>query len=67
LISLSRAQQKAIPLIGFLNPGPPIPGEPFAAAFRKGLSETGYVEGKNVAIEYRGAQTRLARADEVIE
>jgi putative ABC transport system substrate-binding protein len=57
----ARAQQRALPVIGFLNPGPPVPGEPFTAAFRQGLSDAGYVEGKNVAIEYRGAENRYDR------
>jgi putative ABC transport system substrate-binding protein len=57
----ARAQQKALPVIGFLNPGPPVPGGPFTAAFRQGLSDAGYVEGKNVAIEYRGAENRYDR------
>jgi putative ABC transport system substrate-binding protein len=59
--SALRAQQKTIPVIGFLSPASSGPYAPFVAAVRQGLSETGYLEGQNLAIEYRWGEGRHDR------
>ena len=61
----ARAQQPAMPVVGFLHHGPPEELSPLIAGFRKGLSETGYVEGQNVAVEYRWAQGQYDRLPEL--
>ena len=52
----ARAQQPTMPVVGFLAAGSPGPFVPQTAVFRQGLAEAGYVEGHNVAIEYRWAE-----------
>src|ERR671927_259178 len=56
-----RAQKPTVPVIGFLNTRTAAEGAHLVAAFRQGLSETGYVEGKTVAIEYRWAEGHYDR------
>ena len=56
-----RAQQKAVPVIGYLSPGSPGPLAPSVAAIRQGLSDTGDVEDQNLVIEYRWAEDHYDR------
>jgi len=56
-----RAQQKAMPVVGYLGSGSPGPVASLVAAVRQGLSETGCVEGQNVSIEYRWAEGHYDR------
>src|SRR5688572_9249735 len=56
-----RAQQTSMPLVGFLNGTSPTAWKQYVDAFRLGLSEAGYVEGRTVAIEYRWAEGQYNR------
>ena len=57
----ARAQQAAMPVVGFLHAASPEPFAPSVAAFRSGLNESRFIEGQNVAIEYRWAENRYDR------
>jgi putative tryptophan/tyrosine transport system substrate-binding protein len=62
----ARAQQPAMPVIGFLNGASPEKYEPFVNAFLQGLKETGYTERQNVMIEYRWADGQYTRFPEMV-
>jgi putative ABC transport system substrate-binding protein len=57
----ARAQQAPVPVVGYLHSGSPDPFAHLSEAFRRGLGETGYVEGRNVAIAYRWAEGKYDR------
>jgi putative ABC transport system substrate-binding protein len=62
----ARAHQPATPVIGYLSPGTADSNSLILVAFRRGLAETGYVEGQNVAIEYRDAEGQPALAADLV-
>jgi putative ABC transport system substrate-binding protein len=67
---VARAQQTATPLVGFLHSGSAAAFVPFVVAFRRGLQEEGFTEGRNVEVEYRRAENQYDRlpamADELV-
>jgi putative tryptophan/tyrosine transport system substrate-binding protein len=62
----TRAQQAGLPVVGFVNGGAADPAARYLAAFRKGLSETGFVEGRNVTVEYHWMEGRYDRIPTLI-
>jgi putative ABC transport system substrate-binding protein len=58
---IARAQQRAMPVVGFMNAADPESDKQQLAAFLKGLEEVGYVDGQNVVIEYRWAEAKVER------
>jgi putative ABC transport system substrate-binding protein len=61
----ARAEQSAIPVIGFLNAASPQPFAKYVSGFRTGLTETGYIDGQNVTIEFRWAEGDYDRLPEM--
>ena len=62
----ARAQQLAMPVIGFLNSGLPGPNEASVAAFRRGLADAGFIENKNVMIEFRWANLQFGQLPSLV-
>ena len=62
----ARAQQPAVPMIGFIRDGSAEGNARYVAGFRKGLSETGYVEGQNVTVEYHWLEGKYDRLPELL-
>jgi putative ABC transport system substrate-binding protein len=60
----ARAQQPLMPAIGFVHAGSPEPATQLVASFRSGLSELGFVEGRNITIEYRWGHDDPSRLTE---
>jgi putative tryptophan/tyrosine transport system substrate-binding protein len=61
----ARAQQSGMPVIGLLHPGSPEASAKYVGSLRKGLAEAGYVEGRNIAIEYRWGHGDSGRLPEL--
>ena len=61
----ARAQQAAMPVVGFLDPGSAAERTQQVAAFRKGLAEAGYQEGQNMTLEFRWAEGQYGRFAEL--
>src|SRR5262249_8436689 len=62
---VARAQQAVMPVVGFVYPGVPELSTGIVAAFRKGLNEAGFIEGRNVTVEFRFAYNDNARLPEL--
>src|ERR1700737_3259818 len=58
---VARAQQPAMPIVGFVSPRSPDESARLGAAFRKALNETGYIEGQNVTVEYHWLEGQYNR------
>src|SRR5437867_992718 len=62
----ARAQQRALPVVAFINGGSPDAAARTVAAFRKGLNETGTIEGQNVTVEYHWLEGRYDRVPALV-